>query len=148
MTFSFNPVSANHWIKRKYFDIEHQDIYTYSSTYLENRFIDEAYHRRMMLRKEQDPEGYKIYGLGNGESLVVLSYPITLFMTLILLLNDLILCIMPKTLVLTMQMHYSRFLLKTVSFLYAMKSTYTKWIQTKLLNLLIKTSRQKLTDVL
>jgi len=75
MTFSFNPVSANHWIKRKYFDIEHQDIYTYSSTYLENRFIDEAYHRRMMLRKEQDPEGYKIYGLGEWGELggVILS---------------------------------------------------------------------------
>lgn len=29
-----------------------------------NRFIDDAYHRRMMLRKERDPDGYKIYGLG------------------------------------------------------------------------------------
>lgn len=65
ITFTFNPVSATHWIKRKYFDIVNPDILTHHSTYLQNRFIDEAYHRRMMLRKEQDPEGYEVYGLGN-----------------------------------------------------------------------------------
>jgi phage terminase large subunit len=69
ITFTFNPVSATHWIKRKYFDIDNQDVLTHHSTYLQNRFIDAAYHRRMMLRKEQDPEGYEIYGLGNwGET--------------------------------------------------------------------------------
>lgn len=69
ITFTFNPVSATHWIKRKYFDIDNPDVLTHHSTYLQNRFIDEAYHRRMMLRKEQDPEGYEIYGLGNwGET--------------------------------------------------------------------------------
>lgn len=69
ITFTFNPVSATHWIKRKYFDIDNRDVLTHHSTYLQNRFIDEAYHRRMMLRKEQDPEGYEIYGLGNwGET--------------------------------------------------------------------------------
>lgn len=65
ITFTFNPVSATHWIKRKYFDIVNQDILTHHSTYLQNRFIDQAYHRRMMLRKEQDPDGYEVYGLGN-----------------------------------------------------------------------------------
>lgn len=69
MTFTFNPVSALHWIKRKYFDYESPDIFTHHSTYLDNRFIDEAYHRRMQMRKEQDPEGYKVYGLGDwGET--------------------------------------------------------------------------------
>lgn len=64
MTFTFNPVSATHWIKRKYFDYQSEDIFTHHSTYLQNRFIDEAYHRRMMMRKEQDPDGYAVYGLG------------------------------------------------------------------------------------
>ncbi|WP_282488556.1 PBSX family phage terminase large subunit [Clostridium botulinum] len=69
MTFTFNPVSATHWIKRKYFDFESPDIFTHHSTYVNNRFIDEAYHRRMLMRKEQDPEGYRIYGLGEwGET--------------------------------------------------------------------------------
>ncbi|GMA59723.1 terminase [Alicyclobacillus fastidiosus] len=69
MTFTFNPVSATHWIKRKYFDYKSDDIFAHHSTYLTNRFIDPAYHKRMMMRKEQDPEGYEIYGLGNwGET--------------------------------------------------------------------------------
>lgn len=65
ITFTFNPVSATHWIKRKYFDYESEDIFNHHSTYLTNRFIDEAYHRRMLMRKEQDPNGYKVYGLGD-----------------------------------------------------------------------------------
>ncbi len=69
MTFTFNPVSATHWIKRKYFDYKNDDIFTHHSTYLQNRFIDEAYYRRMKMREEQDPEGYKVYGLGEwGET--------------------------------------------------------------------------------
>lgn len=69
ITMTFNPVSATHWIKSKYFDVSHPDIYTHHSTYLTNRFIDKAYHRRMMMRKERDPEGYKIYGEGEwGET--------------------------------------------------------------------------------
>ena len=79
ITFSFNPVSASHWIKRKYWDYNSPDIFKCHSTYLDNRFVDEAYHRRMLMRKEQDPEGYKIYGLGEwGESggLILQNYVI------------------------------------------------------------------------
>lgn len=69
MTLTFNPVAATHWIKSKFFDIKHPDILAHHSTYLDNRFIDDAYHRRMMMRKERDPDGYKIYGLGEwGET--------------------------------------------------------------------------------
>lgn len=64
MTFSFNPVSASHWIKAKFFDVKDDDFFIHHSTYLQNRFIDEAYHRRMLRRKERDPDGYKVYGLG------------------------------------------------------------------------------------
>ena len=66
---TFNPVSASHWIKKQFFDRSDPDVLTHSSTYLQNRFIDEAYHRRMERRKEVDPEGYKVYGLGEwGET--------------------------------------------------------------------------------
>lgn len=77
ITYTFNPISATHWIKRKYFDYESPDIFTHHSTYLDNRFIDEAYYRRMEMRKEQDPEGYKVYGLGEwGETggLIISKY--------------------------------------------------------------------------
>lgn len=62
---TFNPVSATHWIKRTFFDVSDADVLTHHSTYLDNRFIDEAYKRRMERRKRVDPEGYRIYGLGD-----------------------------------------------------------------------------------
>lgn len=61
---TFNPVSASHWIKRDFFDYKSPDVLTHHSTYLSNRFCDKAYKQRMQRRKELDPEGYRIYGLG------------------------------------------------------------------------------------
>ena len=77
ITMTLNPVNAAHWIKTDYWDYDSDDIFKCHSTYLDNRFIDENYHKRMMMRKEQDPEGYKIYGLGEwGElgGLILTNY--------------------------------------------------------------------------
>ena len=62
---TFNPVSKNHWIKKQFFDYQDNNTLTCHSSYLDNRFIDEAYKARMMRRKEVDPDGYRIYGLGD-----------------------------------------------------------------------------------
>ena len=64
ITMTFNPVSATHWIKARYFDKADPDVLTHHSTYQGNRFIDPAYHRRMERRFIEDPEGYRVYGLG------------------------------------------------------------------------------------
>ena len=61
---TFNPVNKNHWIKKVFFDIPDDNVLTHHSTYLMNRFIDDAYRARMERRKLVDPEGYQIYGLG------------------------------------------------------------------------------------
>lgn len=61
---TFNPVNKNHWIKKVFFDIPDDNVLTHHSTYLNNRFIDDAYRQRMERRKIVDPEGYQIYGLG------------------------------------------------------------------------------------
>ena len=61
---TFNPVNKNHWIKKVFFDIPDDNVLTHHSTYLTNRFIDDAYKARMERRKIVDPEGYTIYGLG------------------------------------------------------------------------------------
>lgn len=61
---TFNPVNRNHWIKKVFFDIPDPNVLTHHSTYLDNRFIDDAYRARMERRKIVDPEGYLIYGLG------------------------------------------------------------------------------------
>ena len=61
---TFNPVNKNHWIKKNFFDMQDDNVLTHHSTYLGNRFIDDAYRTRMERRKKVDPEGYQIYGLG------------------------------------------------------------------------------------
>lgn len=61
---TFNPVNKNHWIKKVFFDISDDNVLCHHSTYLMNRFIDDAYKARMERRKLVDPEGYQIYGLG------------------------------------------------------------------------------------
>lgn len=79
ITMTLNPVNAAHWIKTNYWDYESNDIFKCHSTYLDNRFLDEGYHKRMMMRKEQDPDGYRIYGLGEwGElgGLILTNYAI------------------------------------------------------------------------
>ena len=77
---TFNPVNKNHWIKKVFFDIPDENVLTHHSTYLGNRFIDEAYKARMERRKIVDPEGYQIYGLGEwGEigGLILHNWEIT-----------------------------------------------------------------------
>ena len=74
---TFNPVSSSHWIKKVFFDIADENVLTHHSTYQMNRFIDEAYKKRMERRRIVDPEGYRIYGEGNwGEvgGLILTNY--------------------------------------------------------------------------
>jgi len=95
MTFTFNPISATHWIKSRYFDKEDPDVLAHHSTYRENRFIDDGYRRRMERRKIEDPEGYRIYGLGEwGEvgGLILTNYTIHDFDTNLNNFDDNYLC--------------------------------------------------------
>lgn len=64
MIGTFNPVSATHWLKGKFFDRPDNNILAHTSTYKDNLFIDEQYHERMERRKERDPEGYRVYAMG------------------------------------------------------------------------------------
>lgn len=64
MRGSFNPVSSTHWIKGKFFDSQDDNVLAHSSTFLDNLFVDEQYKMRMERRRERDPEGYRVYALG------------------------------------------------------------------------------------
>lgn len=59
---TFNPVSATHWIKRRFFDVENPDVCICHSTYRDNRFIDDAYRRKM--ESDPDAEHKRIYAEG------------------------------------------------------------------------------------
>lgn len=81
---TFNPVSKTHWIKKVFFDIADENVLTHHSTFLDNRFIDDAYRARMERRRLVDPEGYLIYGLGEwGEvgGLILSNYIVEEFDT-------------------------------------------------------------------
>lgn len=75
ITLTFNPINSAHWIKHQLWDYQSDDIFTHKSTYLDNSFIDDAYKKRMLRRKELDPDGYRVYGLGEWGETGGLIYP-------------------------------------------------------------------------
>lgn len=79
ITMTFNPVSATHWIKKVYWDSSDPNIFKCHTTYKDNKFIDPQYAIRMERRKETDPQGYKVYALGEWgvtEGLILRNYEV------------------------------------------------------------------------
>lgn len=69
ITLSFNPVSAHHWLKRRFFDEPRENALLCRTTFRDNRFIDPDFALRMEERRLRDPEGYRVYGEGEwGEA--------------------------------------------------------------------------------
>lgn len=72
--FSFNPVNANHWLKKRFFDFDISDeevrrktiarTTTHESTYKDNRFLDAAAKRTLEAFKGTDEYFYTVYCLG------------------------------------------------------------------------------------
>ena len=61
---SFNPVSATHWLKRRFFDRVDPDAVTCHTTWRDNRFIDDEFKAEMLKMEEVDPEFAQVYGRG------------------------------------------------------------------------------------
>lgn len=61
---TFNPWSANHWLKKRFFDAPDEDTLAMTTTYKINEFLDEADHREMERMKQINPRRYKIVGEG------------------------------------------------------------------------------------
>ena len=72
---TFNPVSASHWIKRKFFDFTPPDTFILKTTYLDNPFVGDEYRQVMERLKRDNYDYYKIYALGEWGSLEGLIYP-------------------------------------------------------------------------
>lgn len=64
INISFNPVSATHWLKRRFFDFEDPDACTCHTTWRDNRFIDDAFISQLMKTKEQNAEFAQVYEAG------------------------------------------------------------------------------------
>lgn len=69
---SFNPMDAAHWIPTKL--CRQPDVLEIVSTYLDNPFLTQDYIDTLLALKEEDPNYYKIYALGEYGSVEGLIY--------------------------------------------------------------------------
>lgn len=61
---SFNPISANHWLKRRFFDRRDENAAVLHTTYKDNAFLDESYRALLEGYRDSDPYYYDVYCLG------------------------------------------------------------------------------------
>lgn len=66
LTLTFNPWSHTTWIKKRFFDhAPDPDILAMTTNYMCNEWLDEADHRRFERMKEENPDRYRVAGLGD-----------------------------------------------------------------------------------
>jgi hypothetical protein len=61
---SFNPISEQHWLKARFFDVEQPNCTVLSTTFKHNRFLTPEHGDRMEQLKLTNPAYYRIYALG------------------------------------------------------------------------------------
>ena len=64
-TITFNPWSEEHWLKKRFFDRENDNVATFSTTYLDNEFLDETDKAVFERMKKNNPRKFEVAGLGN-----------------------------------------------------------------------------------
>lgn len=64
-TLTFNPWSAEHWLKKRFFDKPDKNISTYSTNYLINEWLDKTDRAVFERMKQENPRKYDVAGLGN-----------------------------------------------------------------------------------
>lgn len=70
ITVSFNPVSAFHWLKTYFFDRPINSCTILKTTYLDNKFVDEAYKERLNALTGTAKQVYALGDWGVTEGLV------------------------------------------------------------------------------
>jgi phage terminase large subunit len=64
IVISFNPIDINHWLKKRFFDRQDDNIVIFHSTYKDNEFLDDDYKRLLESYKDTDEYYYNVYCLG------------------------------------------------------------------------------------
>ena len=64
IVISFNPIDINHWLKKRFFDRQDDNIEICHSTYKDNDCLDDDYKKLLEGYKETDPYYYDVYCLG------------------------------------------------------------------------------------
>ena len=63
-TLTFNPWSASHWLKARFFDRPSEDVACFTTTYRCNEFLDEVDRRRYEQMKTEQPRLYQVAACG------------------------------------------------------------------------------------
>ena len=82
ITLTFNPWSAMSWLKKRFFDVEDDDIFSKTTTYKCNEWLDEADRRIFQKMKKNNPRRYRIEGEGEwgiSEGLIFENHKVEYF---------------------------------------------------------------------
>lgn len=75
LMLTFNPVSVNHWIKKRFFDKRIPNARTHESTYLDNAWLREQDRRVLEGFRDTDAYYYSVYCLGQWGSVYRTIFP-------------------------------------------------------------------------
>lgn len=64
-TITFNPWNEHHWLKKRFFDVEDNNILAMTTNYLCNEWLDESDKKLFETMKKNNPRRYSVAGLGN-----------------------------------------------------------------------------------
>ena len=82
ITLTFNPWSETTWLKPRFFDIEDDDIFTKTTTWECNEWLDDADRSIFLKMKKNNPRRYRIEGEGEwgiAEGLIYENYKVENF---------------------------------------------------------------------
>ena len=65
ITITFNPWNEGHWLKKRFFDSEDENVLAKTTNYMCNEWLDEADIRVFEDMKKNNPKRYDVAGLGN-----------------------------------------------------------------------------------
>ena len=64
-TLTFNPWSQHHWLKKRFFDTPHPNVWSGTTNYLCNEWLDDTDRMLYEQMKQDNPRRYDVAGLGN-----------------------------------------------------------------------------------
>lgn len=65
ITLTLNPWNEKHWIKKRFFDTENDNVLAMTTNYMCNEWLDEADLKLFEDMKKNNPRRYQVAGLGN-----------------------------------------------------------------------------------
>lgn len=65
VTITFNPWNERHWLKKRFFDVNDEDVLAITTNYICNEWLDKTDLRVFERMKQSNPRRYNVAGLGN-----------------------------------------------------------------------------------